>query len=198
MSTKRQISRDDILPMDEYARVRQERRRQVMTLKRERRVEVGPLATFYFESYDTMWAQIHEMLWIEKGGEQQIADELAAYNPLIPQGSELVATLMFEIEDERRRKMLLSQLGGVERTVTLEVGGSTVNAVPEEEEGIERTTEAGKTSSVHFLRFPFTPEAIEAFREESPPAVLGIGHENYAHMAVIPKPVRKALLADFD
>lgn len=184
--------------MDDYARVRQARRREVMALKRNRRVEVGPLATFYFENYDTMWAQIHEMLWIEKGGEQQIADELAAYNPLIPQGSELVATLMFEIEDERRRKAVLSQLGGVERTITLEVGGSTITAVPEEEEGIERTTKAGKTSSVHFLRFPFTPAAVEAFRDESRQAVLGIGHESYAHMAVIPKPVRQALLADFD
>lgn len=198
MSMKRQIGRDDILSMDDYARVRQARRREVMALKRNRRVEVGPLATFYFENYDTMWAQIHEMLWIEKGGEQQIADELAAYNPLIPQGSELVATLMFEIEDERRRKAVLSQLGGVERTITLEVGGSTITAVPEEEEGIERTTKAGKTSSVHFLRFPFTPAAVEAFRDESRQAVLGIGHESYAHMAVIPKPVRQALLADFD
>ena len=96
MSSARQITRDDVLSMDEYGKMRAAKRREMIELKKPRRVPVGPDATFYFENYETMWAQVHEMLWIERGGEEQIVDELAAYNPLIPQGRELVATLMFE------------------------------------------------------------------------------------------------------
>ena len=101
---RREITRADILPLAEYGQKRGEYRNRVLALKRHRRAEVGPVATFYFECYDTMWQQIHEMLWIEKGGEAQIEDELRAYNPLIPKGQELVATVMFEIDDPMRRK----------------------------------------------------------------------------------------------
>ena len=111
---KRRITRADIIPLDEYTRTRRERRKAVTELKKKRRVEVGPFATFYFESYETMWHQIHEMLYIEKGGEQQISDELEAYNPLIPQGQELIATVMIEIEDPMRRARVLATLGGIE------------------------------------------------------------------------------------
>src|ERR1700687_408300 len=100
-------------------------------IKRQRRVEVGPFATFYFESYATMWHQVHEMLHIEKGGEEQIGDELRAYNPLIPQGSELVATVMFEIDDEVRRKSVLERLSGIEDKMFLQIGGEQVRGVPE-------------------------------------------------------------------
>ena len=100
--TRRQLTRADILPLEDYVKVRRERRREITELKRRRRVEIGPFATFYFENFATMWQQVQEMLYIEKGGEAQIADELEAYNPLIPQGSELVATVMFEIDDPRR------------------------------------------------------------------------------------------------
>jgi hypothetical protein len=101
--TGRQLTRADILPLQEYAKIRRQRRRHISEIKKHRRIEVGPYATFYFENLDTMWQQIQEMLYIEKGGEGQIADELEAYNPLIPQGSELVATVMFEIDDPTRR-----------------------------------------------------------------------------------------------
>ena len=95
-------------------RQRAERRKHISEIKRNRRLEVGPFATFYFEFYETMLHQVQEMLFIEKGGEAQLADELAAYNPLIPQGSELVATVMFEIDDPIRRGRVLATLGGVE------------------------------------------------------------------------------------
>src|SRR5215472_2711504 len=95
---RRAITRTDILPLDEYVKIRRERRGKITELKKRRRIEVGPFATFYFENFATMWQQIQEMLYIEKGGETQIADELAAYNALIPRGSELVATIMFEID----------------------------------------------------------------------------------------------------
>jgi hypothetical protein len=194
--SKRQITRDDILSLDDYEMVRAERRKAVTELKRDRRVQVGPDATFYFENFDTMWHQIHEMLRIEKGGEAQIDDELAAYAPLVPNGSELVATLMIEIDDPVRRDRVLGELGGVENTITLTVGGERVAAVPESD--VERTTEAGKTSSIHFLRFPFTRPQIEAFRVAGARVVLGIAHARYDHMAALPEPVRAALAADFD
>lgn len=192
----RQITRADILPMAEYAKVRKDKRAELVAKKKHRRVEVGPYVTFYFESYDTMCFQIHEMLYIEKGGEEQIADELAAYNPLIPQGSELVATMMFEIDDENRRGRVLGRLGGVEQTVTITIGSHVVRGTAEED--VDRTTAAGKTSSVHFLHFPFTAADIAAFRDRSQPAILGIGHEGYQHMAMLSAETRKALAGDFD
>jgi hypothetical protein len=193
----RKITRADIIPPAEYARIRKEKRTEMVAKKKHRRVEVGPYVTFYFESYDTMWLQIHEMLYIEKGGEEQIADELAAYNPLIPQGDELVCTMMFEIDDEHRRRRILGKLGGVDETVTITVGGGSI--VPGvSEDDVDRTTADGKTSSVHFLHFRFTPEQIAAFRDLGQPVILGIHHEGYQHMAMLSPDTRKALGADFD
>ncbi len=193
---KRAITRADILSPEAFLEVRRERRAALVAAKRLRRVEVGPFATFLFESYDTMWWQIHEMLRIEKGGEAQIADELAAYGPLVPKGDELVATLMFEIEDPVRRERILSSLGGVEETVTLAVGDDTINAVPERD--VVRTDPTGKTSSVHFLHFPFTAAQIAAFRDPAQRVVLAIDHEGYSHLAVLPEAVRRTLSEDFD
>src|SRR5215831_8228041 len=124
----------DIVPADLYASERTDRRRALIPVKRNRRVEVGPYATFYFENYDTMLAQVHEMLHIEKGGKEQIAGELEAYNPLIPQGRELIATLMFEIDEPARRASTLLRLGGIEDTVYLMVGASRILATPTEYE----------------------------------------------------------------
>src|SRR5262245_35272579 len=113
--TPRRIETSAILPLCEYGKLRGERRRQITELKKNRRMEVGPFATFYFECYETMLHQVHEMLFIEKGGAAQIPDELAAYNPLIPQGAELVATMMFEIDDTVRRATILGTHGGSRR-----------------------------------------------------------------------------------
>lgn len=198
MMAKHEITRADIMPIAEYGKIRRAHRRELIARKKHRRLEVGPLATFYFENYDTMWSQIHEMLWIEKGGEEQVADELDAYNPLIPNGRELVATLMFEIDDPRRRAQVLSRLGQVEETVTLRIGDETVTAMPELQDGVERTKEDGKTSSIHFLHFPLTDARAATFRNADTEVILGVGHENYAHMAVMPKAMRAELSGDLD
>src|SRR5271154_5234653 len=119
---KRALTPSDILSPQDYEHLRTEKRGAMIALKKKRRLAVGPYATFYFENYDTMWLQVQEMLRIEKGGAAQLEDELRAYNPLIPQGRELVATVMFEIEDAVRRATLLASLGGVENTMEIRVG----------------------------------------------------------------------------
>ncbi|HEY0834103.1 MAG TPA: DUF3501 family protein [Azospirillum sp.] len=192
---KTEITRADIIPMEEYGKQRSERRKALVAVKKNRRVSVGPFATFYFESYDTMWQQIHEMLYIERGGEEQIADELRAYNPLIPKGSELVATVMFEIDNPVQRQNVLARLGGVEDTMALRFAGHTVEGRPESD--VERTNEQGKTSSVHFMHFDFTPEQVAAFRQPGTQVVVAFGHPEYGHMAVMPEVVREELAKDF-
>ncbi len=189
------ITPADILAPQDYAARRAELRKRLISRKDKRRVEVGPFATFYFENYDTMWLQVHEMLHIEKGGAQQIAGELEAYNPLIPQGSELIATLMLEIEDPQRRDRLLRQLAGIEETVSMGVDGVRIRAVPTEYE--DRTTPDGKTSSVHWLRFPFSPESAAKFKSDDSRVVLEIAHPNYGHMAVLRSEIRAELASDF-
>jgi len=195
MSNRHEITATDILPMAEYGAQRGERRRQITALKRNRRVAVGPDATFYFECYETMWQQIHEMLFIEKGGAAQLPDELVAYNPLIPKGDELVATVMFEIDDPARRAIVLGRLGGVEETAIIRFDGETVHGVPEED--LDRTTAAGKASAVQFIHFPFTPPQIAKFQTPGTQITLGFEHDHYAHLAVMPEAVRKALAEDF-
>jgi len=194
--SKREITREDILPMEVYGPQRKERRRQVTEMKKPRRVAVGPDATFYFENYDTMWHQVHEMLYIERGGEEQIKDELSAYNPLIPKGNELVATLMFEIDDEARRDRVLHNLGGVEDRISLRLGEQVVPAVPEGD--VERTAADGKTSSVHFLHFPMNAEQAAQFAAPDTEVVLAISHDNYGHMAILSEATRAALAADLE
>lgn len=193
---RRAIVRADVLPIPEYVKIRRDRRRAMIEQKKLRRLEVGPCACFYFENYDTMWLQVHEMLYIEKGGEAQIADELDAYNALIPQGRELIATVMFEIADEVQRRNFLARLGGVEHTMFLSFAGETVVAKPEED--TERTNEQGKASSVHFVHFPFTDEQVRKFRVPDTQVVVGFKHPQYGHMAVMPDAVRAALAQDFD
>lgn len=193
---KRQMTRDDIMPLDEYERVRDERRRVVTAMKKNRRVSVGPDVTFYFENYATMWHQVHEMLRIEKGGDAQIEDELRAYNPLIPDGRTLVATMMIEIEEPSRRARVLAELGGIENCVSMEFSGERVPAVPEGD--VERTTAEGKTSSVHFFKFPLTPEQVKAFTAADVRVVLAVSHPNYDHMSALPAAVVAELSRDLE
>lgn len=194
-ANKRAITRADILEPAAYAKDRRDYKKRVTELKRDRRVEVGPFVTFYFENYDTMWHQIHEMLYIEKGGEQQISDELEAYNPLIPQGEELIATVMIEIEDAMRRARVLATLGGIEHKMFVQIGGERVAGVPDPTR--ENTSDDGKASSVQFLRFPFTAAQVKAFKAPGAQVLIGIDHENYGHIAVMPERVRAALERDF-
>jgi hypothetical protein len=194
VSRPRRIAPSDIMPMADYAKIRREQRSRISEIKRRRRVEVGPFATFYFESYDTMWHQVHEMLFIERGGEAQIQDELDAYNPLIPQGSELVATVMFEIEDPARRNAALHALGGVENHIVLSIAGDTIRGQPDQTR--ENTSPEGKASSVQFVRFALTDAQKRLFSEGEAPAMLGFDHPHYGHLAIIPAPVRAALADD--
>ena len=143
-----------------------------------------------------MLAQVHEMLHIEKGGKDQIAGELEAYNPLIPQGSELIATLMIEIDEPDRRTAALLKLAGVEERVYLQIGADKIEAKPTEYK--DRTTEDGKTSSVHWVRFRFTKAQIASFKREGETMILGIAHPQYGHMAMVPAEVRAELAKDFD
>ncbi len=192
----RELTRADLLPPAEYALRRRECRQRIAGLKRRRRVEVGPCATFHFENWRTMQHQIQEMLHIEKGGDAQVEDELAAYNPLIPQGRELVATVMIEIDDPARRAATLARLGGVENRVFLDIAGERVRGAPDPTR--ENTSPEGKASAVQFLRFPFTAEQITRFKTEGARIVAGFDHPGYAHMAVLPEDVRAALAEDFD
>ena len=194
--TRRILTRKHILPFADYAKIRREKRREVSELKKRRRVEVGPFATFYFENYDTMWHQIQEMLYIEKGGEDQVEDEIAAYTPLIPQGNNLVATVMLEIDDPARRATVLARLGGIEDHIFFEVENERVAGRPDPSR--ENTTPDGKASSVQFIWFPFTPGQIGKFKAAGARVIVGFDHPNYAHMAVMPETVRAALAEDFD
>ncbi|HEV8389769.1 MAG TPA: DUF3501 family protein [Dongiaceae bacterium] len=193
---KKEITHADILPPAEYVKRRAAMRAEIVAKKKNRRLEVGPCATFYFECYATMLQQVQEMLYIEKGGEAQIADELSAYNPLIPKGNELVATVMFEIDDPVRRARILARLGGIENTMFIKLGEDKIKGVAEEDQ--DRTNAEGKASSVQFVHFLFTRAQIAKFKIKGETIILGMDHENYAHMAVMPDAVRAELAGDFD
>jgi hypothetical protein len=193
--TDRRITPADLLPDAEFAQRRKAWRAELLPLKRLRRIELGPYCTFYFESYDTMLFQVQEMLLIEKGGAAQVPDELEAYNPLIPNGSELVATVMFEIDEPVRREAVLSRLGGVEDDFFVQVGAERVMGVAEGD--VERTREDGKTSSVHFLRFSLKAEHIAKFRDPGTEILIGCSHERYSHLAGLSPASRAELARDF-
>jgi hypothetical protein len=196
MPAKHAITADDILPVADYAARRTELRARIGAAKRLRRLDVGPYVTFYFENWQTLWLQVQEMLHIERGGAEQLADELAAYNPLVPNGRELVATFMIEIDDAERRKRVLGTLGGIEETAFLEIAGESVRGVPEADQ--DRTTAEGKASAVQFVHFPLSAAQIAAFRGTGATVVLGLAHPRYSHMAVLPEPIRGALADDLD
>lgn len=195
MAPKTEITRDDIMDMAEYGAIRKEHRRALIEKKKLRRVAIGPDATAHFEDYDSMWLQVHEMLYIEKGGEEQLAEELAAYNPLIPKGRELVCTVLFEIDDPERRARFLATLGGIEETMFIRVGGEEIMGRAEQD--IDRTTAAGKASAVQFVHFPFTDAQVKAFRRPGAEIIIGFKHPGYGHMVRIAEDSREALAADF-
>lgn len=196
MTMARKITAVDIMDMDEYGAVRRERRRELVAAKRNRRAAIGPHATAHFENFETMLAQVHEMLFIEKGGEEQLADELEAYNPLIPNGRELVITLLFEIDNPEQRRQFLSNLGGVEETLFITVGEERIEGTAEED--VDRTTADGKASSVQFIHFAFTDAQAAAFKSGDKPVMLGISHPAYPHSTTLNADQVAALAADFD
>jgi hypothetical protein len=190
----RRITPDDLMPDAEFAKVRRERRAALLPVKRLRRVALGPVCTVYFESFETMLFQVQEMLLTEKGGPARVPEELEAYNPLIPQGQELVATVMFEIEDPVRRDAMLRRLSHVEEDFFVQVGEDRNPGQPEGD--IERTREDGKTSSVHFLRFPLQPAQIARFNDPATQILIGCAHESYGHLAVLSPATRAELAKD--
>ena len=191
----RKIESSDLLEYSTYAKERRSIRKEVVQMKKNRRVELGPHSTFYFENFFTMKAQIQEMLYIEKGGDEQLKDELEAYNPLVPQGSELVATYMFEIDNPITRKKVLSSLGNVENKLFISINGTKLYAAPEED--VDRTDNSGKTSSVHFIHFKFSDKQVEEFKNSSSKIEIGTDHDNYLHSTVLSKEVKEALAKDF-
>ena len=192
---KREIQKSDIMPLDAYTKDRKELRKNIVNFKKNRRVALGPYATFYFESYETMLAQVQEMLYIEKGGDEQLHDELIAYNPLIPNGKELTATLMFEIDNPVSRAAFLGKVGGIEEMVFMKINGETVKAVPEED--VDRTSAEGKASSVQFIHFNFTDEQIQKFKSSDVNIELGVDHREYSHTTKLSKENIASLSAEF-
>ncbi len=191
----RTITKADLMPIEDYAPIRKEHRAKLLPMKKRRRIAVGPDATFYFENFDTMLLQVQDMLYIEKGGDAQLADELAAYNPLIPKGNELVATIMFEIDNEARRDRFLRAISGIERHIFLQIGQHIIRAKPEQD--VERTADDGKTSSIHFVRFALSDADIKAWQNPQTMIMAGIDHPAYAHMAVLSAQTRAELAKDF-
>ncbi len=193
---KRLIQKEDIMPLDVYTKQRKELRKNIVEFKKDRRVPLGPYATFYFESYETMLAQVQEMLYIEKGGDEQLKDELSAYNPLVPNGKELIATLMFEIDNPVSRSTFLGKVGGIEEKVYMKVDGDKIKAIPEED--VDRTSAEGKASSVQFIHFKFNDEQIKKFKSNSSLIEVGIDHDEYSHSTKLNDTTVKSLSADFN
>jgi len=191
----REVAKADLMPLEEYSKKRKSIRKEIVNYKKNRRVSLGPYANFYFESYKTMKAQIQEMLYIEKGGDEQIKDELAAYNPLIPKGNELVATLMFEIDNPTLRLDFLNKVGGIEEKVYMQVGKEKIIAIPAKD--LDRTSAEGKASSVQFVHFNFSKQQIKNFSDINNEITIGIDHKSYKHMSKISEEARNVLSKDF-
>ena len=192
---KRQIEKEDLLPSDVYAKSRKQIRKDLVEFKKDRRIALGPYATFYFESFETMVAQVQEMLHIEKGGDEQLKDELIAYNPLVPNGKELTATLMFEIDNPILRAAFLGKVGGIEEKIFMKINDEIVKAVPEED--VDRTSAEGKASSVQFIHFKLNDDQISKFKSDSTTIELGIDHKEYTHTTKLAENSVKSLCADF-
>ena len=190
------VEKTDLLTADAYLKNRKKIRKDLLEFKKNRRLELGPYATFYFESFETMLGQIQEMLHIEKGGDEQLKDELAAYNPLVPKGNEIVATLMFEIDNPITRADFLGKVGGIEEKVYLKVGGESIKAIPETD--VDRTSAEGKASSVQFLHFVFSEKQIKKFKDLSTEIIIGIDHNLYNHKEKVLDNIRGSLIKDFN
>ena len=190
------IQKSDLLAPDVYEQNRRQMRKELVEFKKDRRVPIGPYATFYFECYETMLAQVQEMLHIEKGGDEQLNDELTAYNPLIPNGKELVSTLMFEIDNPVIRATFLGKLGGVEENVFIKIDNDIIYGKPEID--VDRTSAEGKASSVQFIHFEFDQNQISKFKGNNVSIELGIDHKEYSHSTKLSESTIKALSSDFN
>ena len=192
---KKQIEKEDLLPSDVYLESRKQIRKDLVEFKKNRRIALGPYATFYFESFETMLAQVQEMLYIEKGGDEQLKDELIAYNPLVPNGKELTATLMFEIDNPLSRGAFLGKVGGIEEKIFMKIDNEEVKAEPEAD--VDRTSAEGKASSVQFIHFKFNDDQINKFKLKNVNIELGIDHKEYSHTTKLTDDNLRSLSKDF-
>ena len=192
---KKQVEKEDLMSADVYAENRKQTRKDLVEFKKNRRIALGPYATFYFESFETMLAQVQEMLHIEKGGDEQLKDELIAYNPLVPNGKELTATLMFEIDNPISRGAFLGKVGGIEENIFMRIDNETIKAVPEND--VDRTSAQGKASSVQFIHFKFKDDQINRFKSGRVNIELGIDHKEYSHTTKLTEDNLKSLSLDF-
>jgi hypothetical protein len=191
------LTRKDLYSLEQYAEIRNDYRSKVMTHKQNRKVALGPNMTLYFEDRLTMQYQIQEMLRIEKIFEAvAIEEELATYNPLIPDGSNWKATFMIEFTDVEERQAALARMIGIEDQVWVEVAGHD-KAFAIADEDLERE-DATKTSSVHFLRFELTPEMVSSVKSGTAVAV-GIDHPEFGQQVdAVEQGTRNSLAADLD
>jgi len=192
----KKIEKVDLLALEVYVQTRKHIRKELIEFKKNRRVALGPYATFYFESFETMLAQVQEMLYIEKGGDEQLNDELTAYNPLVPNGKELTATLMFEIDNPVSRATFLGKVGGIEEKIFIRIDNQVIKALPEKD--VDRTSTEGKASSVQFIHFNLNDDQIIKFKSNNSIVEIGIDHKEYSHITKLTENNIKSLSSDFN
>lgn len=193
--SNRKIKIEDIISNEEYGKIRNFKRKEMIIFKKYRRLDIGPVVSLYFESRNTMIYQIQEMAYVEKISRNELNTEINSYNPLVPNGKELTVTMMIEIDDPMRRKNFLSRLGGVEEKVKIIIGDKKI--IADAEKDIDRTTAEGKASAVHFLHFKFTDDLIAAFRDKDNMVQIGIDHDDYGHLSIVSDKVREELVKEF-
>jgi hypothetical protein len=195
MNTSRKLELSDILDLRAYERVREERRIEIIEIKRRRRVHLGTVVTLMFENRATMQSQIHEMMRAEKVvSDEQILEELHAYNPLIPEAGQLSATLFIELTTPEQMLEWLPKLVNIERSIAFKLSdGSTVMSIAEESHA-EMLTRDNVTAAVHYIRFEFTPEQVEAFA--SGDVEILCLHSEYVEVSLLPAFVVNELLTD--
>ena len=189
------IEKSDILSRDEYKSKRKSLREKMVLRKKFRRVDIGPYVTMYFENKDTIIHQINEMVYIENGGEEQINDEISAYKSLVPDGQELVATVMIEIDSPIKRAEFLAKMGGFEEQISIKIGDQVIKGRAELDG--DRTTADGKASSVQFVHFEFDEKAVEIIKNHIENVTISIDHENYKHSSILNIDTVKELIKDF-
>ena len=189
------IEKSDILPRDEYKIKRKSLREKIVLRKKFRRIDVGPYVTMYFENKDTIIHQINEMVYIEDGGEEQINDEILAYKSLVPDGRELVATVMVEIDNPIKRADFLSKMGGFEEQISIRILDKVIKGKAELD--ADRTTADGKASSVQFVHFEFEEKEVEHIKSNVENISISINHENYKHATMLNIDTVEELIKDF-
>ena len=195
MSQNKPINKSDILNRDQYKAQRKNLREKMVLRKKNRRLDIGPYITIYFENRDTILHQINEMVYIENGGDEQVKDEILAYKSLIPNGKELVATLMVEIDSPKKRADFLGKMGGFEENLDVIVNSKVIKGNPESD--VERTTAEGKASSVQFVHFEFDEESINEFKSTNKDVAITINHKDYKHSTVMNQETKDELSKDF-